>query len=216
LIQCFGPVAKLALHCDSSLSKRRGESRHKIGIEVSKHGFTACRLRRVFMKFFIAAWLKRILGSLFFLGYIPGPSGTYGSIAVVAALWFTRAKVAPWFAPEYYREFWLVMIAAAGFCMILANNASEIFGRSDPKQFVFDEVVGQLVTFFMIPFSWRTLILGLALFRFYDIIKPFPVYKFEEIEDGAGIAMDDVAAGVLANISLVIILWAYHALKSVL
>ncbi len=168
------------------------------------------------MRLFLLKWSRRLFGSLFFLGYIPGAPGTLGALAVIAAIWFTRGVTAQFFGPEYAFEYWLVILAATALAVLVGNGAAYAFGSHDPKPFVLDEVVGQLVTFFMIPFSWRTLILGFLLFRFFDIVKPFPVYKFEEIEDGLGIVMDDVAAGVLSNISLIALLWAYHGIKSVL
>jgi phosphatidylglycerophosphatase A len=62
----------------------------------------------------------------------------------------------------------------------------------------------------MIPISLRTLILGFVLFRFYDIVKPFPVYRLEEIDGGIGVTMDDVAAGILANVTLMFMIWVYQ------
>ena len=68
----------------------------------------------------------------------------------------------------------------------------------------------------MIPISLKTLLLGFLLFRFYDIVKPFPVYQMQELEEGVGVTMDDVVAGVLANVSLMIILAVYGWVKGYL
>jgi phosphatidylglycerophosphatase A len=168
------------------------------------------------MKNFLLKWIRRTLGSLFFLGYIPGAPGTWGAGALVAALWFTRDTTSRFFGPDYYVASWVVILAVIALSVLCANDAKHSFGANDPKAFVLDEVAGQLITFFMIPFSWRVLVLGFLLFRFFDIVKPFPVYKFEEIEDGLGVVMDDVAAGVMANISLAALLWVYHGIKSLL
>jgi phosphatidylglycerophosphatase A len=97
-----------------------------------------------------------------------------------------------------------------------ANNARENFGDSDPKHYILDEVAGQFITFFMVPFSWKTLLLGFFLFRFFDIIKPFPVHKLEELDEGLGVTMDDVAAGVLANVCLLATLGIYHGIRALL
>jgi phosphatidylglycerophosphatase A len=67
-----------------------------------------------------------------------------------------------------------------------------------------------------IPLSIKTLVLGFFLFRFFDIIKPYPVHTMESLDGGLGIVMDDVAAGVLTNVSLLVILFGYHFVKRLL
>jgi phosphatidylglycerophosphatase A len=72
------------------------------------------------------------------------------------------------------------------------------------------------VSFLLVPISIKTLILGFFLFRFFDIIKPFPVHNMESLDGGLGIVMDDVAAGVLTNVSMLVILYGYHFVKHLL
>ncbi|MFP4417307.1 MAG: phosphatidylglycerophosphatase A [Chitinivibrionales bacterium] len=168
------------------------------------------------MKFFLTKWFKRFFGSLFFLGYFPFAPGTVGSLAVVAAIWFTRDFSFQFFDPQYYLQFWLAGIALTVISMLVGQNSHAVFGDHDPKQFVLDEVAGQFITFFMIPISWRTLIMGFLLFRFFDIVKPFPVHNLEEVEGGVGMTMDDVVAGVMSNISLLFLLWLYDVIIAAL
>lgn len=158
----------------------------------------------------VAAWGRRALSSLLFLGYVPFFPGTVGSAATIAVLWYLRDRVGPYTGHLY---FWLASLGVVALSVILSNGHKELYGGDDdPKQIVVDECAGQLITFFMIPLTWRTLVLGFVLFRFFDIVKPYPIYRFEELEDGLGVTMDDVAAGVFANISLTLILWMYHGL----
>ena len=166
------------------------------------------------MRKFLLHWIRKLGGSLFFLGYIPLMPGTIGSLVTVGLLWYFRDTVARYFTVQYAVSFWLLYLLFLVVAIFLSNKAKDIFGADDPKQIIIDECAGQLITFFLIPFSWRILILGFLLFRFFDVVKPFPVHKFEEIEDGVGIVMDDVAAGVMANISLFTILWVYHGISS--
>jgi phosphatidylglycerophosphatase A len=140
--------------------------------------------------------------------------GTIGSLVTVGLLWYFRDYTARYFTVQYVVSFWLMYFLFVAVAIFLSSRAKDTYGIDDPKQIIIDECAGQVITFFLIPISWRALILGFLLFRFYDVVKPFPVYKFEEIEDGVGIVMDDVAAGVLANISLFAILWVYHAISS--
>jgi phosphatidylglycerophosphatase A len=162
----------------------------------------------------ILKWLRRTLASLFFLGYIPGAPGTVGSAVVVAALWFLRHRIPNFFAPAPPLGFWLVGLALVATSILLSNDAEHSFGRRDPKQIIIDECAGQWLTFFMVPLTFRTLLLGFVLFRFFDVVKPFAVHRLEELEDGVGITMDDVAAGVLANVTLHATIWIYHGIRA--
>ena len=63
---------------------------------------------------------------------------------------------------------------------------------------VIDEVAGFLLTTAFLPYSWLSLCLGFFLFRFFDILKPFPIKRLESIKGGVGIVLDDLMAGVYA------------------
>lgn len=128
----------------------------------------------------------------------PGP-GTWGSLAAVV-VWFVVARgthasasVVAW-----------VTLAAAVVVTLVGIRASTIVeresGREDPGFVVVDEVAGQWVTLIFCPVNWEHALLGLALFRLFDIVKPWPVRKLERLPEGTGIMMDDVAAGVLGLI----------------
>jgi phosphatidylglycerophosphatase A len=158
-------------------------------------------------------WLRKAGASVFFIGYLPA-SGTVCSAAVSVLLWFSCAR---WHlfplagAPVLY---WLACIVVITVSFFLASGSSELFGKEDSGKIVIDEVAGQLITFLFVPITVRSVIAGFFLFRFFDIVKPFPVYYMEELEDGVGVTMDDVAAGVYANVSLLVLLMAYHAIKA--
>jgi len=154
--------------------------------------------------------VRKIGASCCFLGYFPFASGTVGSAITIAVLFFAKDDLAFMLGPEHALQFWWAIVTITAISFFLTDKGKEIFGDDDPKQTIFDEVVGQFVTFFMIPINIRTLILGFVLFRFYDIVKPYPVYRLEEIEGGVGVTMDDVAAGVLANVTLMFLIWSYH------
>jgi phosphatidylglycerophosphatase A len=161
-------------------------------------------------------WLKKIISSLFFLGYFPVASGTVGSAVAVGAIVFLQWKWPHLLSSGVDHYYWVAMSAITLFAIIVSAGAREMFGADDPKQVIIDEFAGQVITFFMIPLTWRTLLLGFLLFRFFDIVKPFPVHKMEELEGGVGITMDDVVAGVYANITLMAILWGYHGVRVLL
>jgi phosphatidylglycerophosphatase A len=158
----------------------------------------------------IIHWVRKVGASCFFLGYFPFASGTVGSAITIAVLFFAKDDLAFMLGPENAITYWWAIVTLTAVSFFLTDRGKEVFGEDDPKQTIFDEVVGQFITFFMIPINIRTLVLGFVLFRFFDIVKPYPVYRLEEIEGGVGVTMDDVAAGILANVSLMFFLWAYH------
>jgi len=164
----------------------------------------------------ILTWLHKAGASVLFAGYCPVASGTVGSAVAVGCVWLANRHAPVLFAPESAPILWVLLIVATGVSIALSSRAKELFGHDDPPQVVVDEFVGQMITFFMIPITLRTLLLGFVLFRFFDIIKPYPVHQMEELEGGVGITMDDVLAGVYANVSLAVVLFVYHGLKAAL
>jgi phosphatidylglycerophosphatase A len=168
------------------------------------------------MRAFVVHWIQKIIASVFFIGYIPFASGTFASAGVVAALWFFRDKVSFIFRPESVSMLWMCLLGLTALSIVVSHNSRANFGTPDPRQVVIDEVVGQLFTFFLVPFSLPTLITGFVLFRFFDIVKPYPIHLFESLDEGVGITMDDVVGGIMAGVSLNIVLWIYHAIHAFL
>lgn len=95
-------------------------------------------------------------------------------------------------------------------CMLLGifatNKLEEDWGK-DPSKVVIDEVIGMWITMLAIPFTILNLLIGFALFRFFDIAKPLGVRKMESLGGGTGVMADDVLAGIYANICLHIIIY---------
>jgi phosphatidylglycerophosphatase A len=93
----------------------------------------------------------------------------------------------------------LVLGAAA------ASKAETFFGRVDPSQVVLDEVVGQMIALVAWPVAgWKMYVAGFVLFRFFDIVKPFPARRCERIAGGWGIMLDDVVAGAYSLLVLLV------------
>ena len=74
--------------------------------------------------------------------------------------------------------------------------------KKDPGEVVIDEIVGYLITMGLIPFNLIKAIVGFFLFRVFDILKPFPIKRIEQIGGGWGIMLDDVIAGLYAALIL--------------
>ncbi|HLV32101.1 MAG TPA: phosphatidylglycerophosphatase A [Chitinispirillaceae bacterium] len=161
-------------------------------------------------------WIRKAGASLMFLGYIPFAPGTVGSAVTAGAIWYANSRWSFFFTPDnlvYYYAGIFVLVAVSIF---LSSESMETFGREDAPQIIIDEVAGQYITFLMIPLSIETIVAGFLIFRFYDIVKPFPIYGLQEAPEGTGVTMDDVAAGFMANITMLILLAAYNWIKSYL
>jgi len=131
-------------------------------------------------------------------GYAPFAPGTAGSIVglivglLVAPIW----RRWPW----AFLMVFVIIFAAA--CWI-AGRAEQILGEHDSSKIVLDEVLGMIATMFMNPTGWIALAAGFALFRFFDIIKPFPASSIDRrVRGGMGVMLDDMAAGIYANLVL--------------
>ena len=83
-----------------------------------------------------------------------------------------------------------------------AGHAEVILGRKDPSPVVIDEIAGYLVAMFLVPFGWGFVAAGFFVFRIFDIVKPWPLRRFEELHGGLGVMLDDIGAGVYTNIVL--------------
>ena len=141
-------------------------------------------------------------------GYSPVAPGTCGSfLGILLILLLSRLKLIG--GPRLL--FYLLtvsVISAAG--IWAASRAEWLFGRKDPPQVVIDEIVWQLLTFGLIFRNPRFLLLliGFLFFRLFDIVKPFPIHKVEEVPMGFGIVLDDLVAGFYASLVVFVLhLW---------
>jgi len=95
----------------------------------------------------------------------------------------------------------------------VSGRAEQIFGQRDSPHIVIDEILGYLVTMFQFSATSRNILLGFLLFRFFDIAKPFPIRLIQlRLSGGYGVVLDDVMAGIYANISQRIILHFWYQL----
>jgi phosphatidylglycerophosphatase A len=79
-----------------------------------------------------------------------------------------------------------------------ATLVARAAGKKDPQFVVIDEVAGQLMALIAVPLAWKPFLVGFIFFRLFDIVKPPPVRQLEAIPEGAGIVLDDIAAGLYA------------------
>jgi phosphatidylglycerophosphatase A len=146
-------------------------------------------------------------GTFFGIGLIgPGP-GTWASLAA-AALWFFAARAAHLNTIGLAIVTGVAAIAATLIGIPAGSVVERESGREDPGHVVIDEVAGQWIALVACPVEIRHALLAFALFRLFDIVKPWPARQLERLHGGLGIMMDDVAAGMYALVAgLVAHLW---------
>ena len=138
-----------------------------------------------------------ILASGFGAGYSPLAPGTVGTLfAIPMALVLSLL-------PPPLRELTLITFCFLSFW--IADKAQSHWGRRDDPRIVIDEIVGFLLTMLWLPMTIGWIIAGFFLFRFFDILKPPPIRRLEEVRGGFGVVLDDVLAGIYGNIVLQLI-----------
>lgn len=162
------------------------------------------------------------------VGYLPLAPGTWGSLVGIGVYLLVRGLTMKLlFGVAAAHNFNLlhiyygviafelavaVMITLVG--IWAASRTEKLSGRKDPGKVVIDEVAGQFIALIPVPFVlgtfWWAAILSFVLFRFFDIVKPYPARRLESLESGLGIMMDDIVAGVYAAVVValaVVISW---------
>ena len=144
--------------------------------------------------------IARALATWFGCGYAPKGPGTAGSLGALLVVWPLRHQP-PWF----FAALAVILLAPA---IWSAGSTALQVGKKDPQIVVIDEVVGQWIALagalMYSPAAW---IAAFALFRAFDIWKPWPVRQLEKLPGGTGIVMDDVMAGVYAALVLYLAGW---------
>lgn len=136
-----------------------------------------------------------------YVGLFPLAPGTMGSLAGL----LVYAAVARFDRGAAAAAATIVVLFAAG---VWAGSVAERhYGGIDPAPVVIDEVIGMLITLFLVPVSLSGAIVGFFLFRLSDIVKPFPARRLENLHGGLGIMADDAMAAVYANLALRLLWW---------
>ena len=160
------------------------------------------------------------------VGYFPIAPGTLGSLLGLAfyvllhAYWFPHSEIPP---GVFARSYILVQLAIIGAVTAVgiwaASRTESVLRTKDPGKVVIDEVAGQLIALLVLPARlWRAsdaaaLLAAFLLFRFFDIVKPYPARKLESLRGGLGIMADDLVAGVYAAI-VVAVIQAFDVFRS--
>ena len=136
----------------------------------------------------------------FGLGLAPKAPGTFGTLAAIPFIFLTMM------APLWLQLVVAIAICAIGiwFCDVVSRDA----GVHDHPAIVWDEVAGFYITMIGAAISWQTLLVGFILFRFFDIVKPWPITLLDKhVKGGFGIMVDDILAGIFSLICLQLVVY---------
>lgn len=147
-------------------------------------------------------FLARLIATFAFVGMIPLAPGTWAS-AITLALWVWVVGCGV--------PFWIALVTAGVAGTWAAHRAEAIYGH-DSHHVVIDEVFGALVAVAFFPPHAVIAIAAFVLFRFFDIVKPPPIYQIQSYPGGFGVMADDLLAGVAANLMLRLVGLAVPAL----
>ncbi len=139
-----------------------------------------------------------LIATVFFIGYFPFAPGTVASAFAMVVLWLFKPS-------DTAVLFVLSVLFILG--VLASGKIEKKLEKKDPSYIVIDEFAGYLTAVAFFSFSWQNLFIGFILFRFFDILKPPPIRQIErKLRGGLGIMIDDIIAGLMANLSLRILL----------
>ena len=128
-------------------------------------------------------------------GWVPVVPGTAGSVVGLALVFLLHL-----FSPIIYLSFFILVLVVGTYC---AGQVERAYQVKDSPHIVIDEIAGMLVAAFLIPNGTVFLLAAFLLFRFLDIIKPYPARWIQQhVSGGPGIMLDDVVAGLYTNLIL--------------
>ena len=137
--------------------------------------------------------LPKFISTFFCVGYLPFIPGTFGSAAALGLFIILKPGALAQYA-------FLALFLSLGF--YFSGKAEKSFNSKDPKYIVIDEVAGMFLALLFVPADFKLLIIGFLLFRVLDTTKPFPADRLQNLKGSAGIMLDDIVAGLYANIIL--------------
>ena len=142
--------------------------------------------------------LAKIISTIFYIGYSKYLPGTIGSLLAIP-IGILILKISGVVALLIF-IFILTLIALFSIEIYIKEHQS-----SDPKEIIIDEFIGQLIVLIFASFSYLAIFIGFLLFRFFDISKLYPVNKVEKIRGPIGVLADDIVAGLMTCIIILLI-----------
>jgi len=136
---------------------------------------------------------SKITATFFGVGYFPLAPGTLTSAIIVLLYKFFLHRLS-W--PFYLFLFFVLFVLGT----FVADVYSRMVKKEDPRTVVIDEAAGQFIAMFLLSPQWTICAASFLLFRFFDIVKPFPIKRVEMFPGGFGIMLDDIVAAIFTGI----------------
>ncbi|HLI93793.1 MAG TPA: phosphatidylglycerophosphatase A [Puia sp.] len=152
--------------------------------------------------------IHRLISTCLGIGYIPKGGGTVAALVCCIAWYLAFGGGNDHIWPPL-----LITLSLLALGTYSSGKVEPGWGK-DSYRVVIDEWVGMSFTLLFVPVQWPYLLTGLLLFRAFDIVKPFYVRRMEELKGGWGVMMDDVLAGIYANLVLQLVVVAVHFVKT--
>lgn len=146
-----------------------------------------------------------LIASCLGVGFIPRAPGTFGSL--FAAGVYLLIPLA-WLPQQQLLIYTLALLGLMVVVVIFSSRAEKVLGR-DGQPIVIDELAGFFVSMFYLPRTPVNLLFAFVLFRFFDIVKPYPINRSQALPKGWGVVADDVLAGIAANLVLRFLIYAF-------
>ena len=128
-------------------------------------------------------------------GLAPKAPGTFGTLMAVPLYLLLQ--------PLELKAYILAVLIVSIVGIFICDYSAKQLGVHDHPGIVWDEFAGFFITMTAVPFEWYWLLIGFILFRFFDIVKPWPIKVIDfRLKGGLGIMLDDVIAGVFSAIVL--------------
>lgn len=150
--------------------------------------------------------LYKTIATGFGSGYTPIAPGTAGAALGCLLLGGYQHFIGHTANNSFQTSFLLVIVLTTIIGAICTHQLEPEWGE-DPSKVVIDEVIGVWIALLLVPLTWQNILIGFILFRFFDIYKPLGIRKLEAIPKGWGVMLDDVLAGIYANLVLQIYLY---------
>lgn len=135
-------------------------------------------------------------------GLAPKAPGTFGTLAAIPLFLLLSMLASHW----YLLAVLIVIIVGIYTC----DYTSKQLQVHDHPGIVVDEFAGFLITMIAVPVTWQWVVTGFILFRFFDIVKPWPISWLDRrVQGGLGIMLDDIVAGLFSLIVIQLILYVF-------
>ena len=134
--------------------------------------------------------LSEWLATCFKIGHLPIAPGTWGSLVAIIGWWLWLQYLDP-------LVFIVLIIAIFTIGVFAINTIIDHTGEKDPSRVIIDEVAGQWLGLLILPDGILYIAGAFFLFRFLDILKPWPIREMEQFPKGWGVMLDDTLAGLL-------------------